>query len=286
MTDNSARQPKGVPVGGQFAATTHAEPAMNLTPRRPELAGWPESLPEPEVEISFGDDNVVTTSVSINGECLTEAWNPGDDVHSTESNSFENDLTQDEDINEAVEIWTRKKHNEIADAIRVETYAAVTRSKAGILAAATGKTKQLSDQELGELVGLNQSAAYAARRDAEYAATAVIARGVLKEHPTASHIGLRVDSADNGEFVSGAVVYDAEFNKLGYYDADAQYMQDAFDEDSGSYQGEGFVEHLGSLEAEPGKSWWSEYNMPGIDPDDAYTINLAKAAAWTPAVSR
>lgn len=31
MTDNVSRQPKGVPVGGQFAATTHAEPSLALS---------------------------------------------------------------------------------------------------------------------------------------------------------------------------------------------------------------------------------------------------------------
>jgi hypothetical protein len=30
-TDTAARQPKGVPVGGQFAATAHAEPEVSLT---------------------------------------------------------------------------------------------------------------------------------------------------------------------------------------------------------------------------------------------------------------
>ena len=30
MTTITARQPKGIPVGGQFAATTHAEPATQL----------------------------------------------------------------------------------------------------------------------------------------------------------------------------------------------------------------------------------------------------------------
>lgn len=31
-TEKTARQPKGVPVGGQFAATTHAEPELSLAP--------------------------------------------------------------------------------------------------------------------------------------------------------------------------------------------------------------------------------------------------------------
>lgn len=30
-TDTTARQPKGIPVGGQFAATTHSEPEVSLT---------------------------------------------------------------------------------------------------------------------------------------------------------------------------------------------------------------------------------------------------------------
>ncbi|MET4143775.1 hypothetical protein [Arthrobacter sp. UYCo732] len=32
MTTDIARQPKGIPVGGQFAATTHAEPSTSLVP--------------------------------------------------------------------------------------------------------------------------------------------------------------------------------------------------------------------------------------------------------------
>jgi len=37
MTENiSARQPKGIPVGGQFAATTHAEPTVGLHPDQPK----------------------------------------------------------------------------------------------------------------------------------------------------------------------------------------------------------------------------------------------------------
>jgi hypothetical protein len=31
-TDSAARQPKGIPVGGQFAATAHSEPDVSLTP--------------------------------------------------------------------------------------------------------------------------------------------------------------------------------------------------------------------------------------------------------------
>jgi hypothetical protein len=36
MTITSTRQPKGIPVGGQFAATTHSEPGLSLTPDEAE----------------------------------------------------------------------------------------------------------------------------------------------------------------------------------------------------------------------------------------------------------
>jgi hypothetical protein len=37
--ENTARQPKGVPVGGQFAATAHTEPAVSLAAPGPKLIG-------------------------------------------------------------------------------------------------------------------------------------------------------------------------------------------------------------------------------------------------------
>jgi hypothetical protein len=55
MTDNAPRQPKGIPVGGQFAATAHSEPDIALsteeTPRSvslpslPPRSGGPGALP-------------------------------------------------------------------------------------------------------------------------------------------------------------------------------------------------------------------------------------------------
>lgn len=281
MTENSQRQPKGIPVGGQFAATSHSEPALSLTPRRPEMNGWPETLPEPEVTFHLGDDNVITTNVAINGEPAFEVWNPGDDVHSVETSAFAMPELEDDDIADAAEAWAKAKHEQIADDLRTEMYAAVERSRARVLTAATGNAPQLTDDELGNLVGLNQTAAYAGKRDAELAATAVIARGVLKDHPDASHIGLRVDSGDTAEFVSGAVVYNADHEVLGSYDADAQYLTGPDDEDD-SYRGEGFVEHLGGLTVDPESSWWSAYNLPVSAPDDFFTVDLHKASTWTP----
>jgi hypothetical protein len=281
MTDNASRQPKGIPAGGQFAATEHAETSISLTPRRPELNGWPESLPEPEVSFHVGDDGVITTNVEINGEPAFEVWNPGDDVHSIETTQFDHPDLADNDCFEEAENWAKDKHNEIADDLRTEMHAAVERSRARVLAKATGTSPQLTDDELGALVGLNQTAAYNGKRDAEFAATAVIARGILKDHPDASHIGLRIDSGDGNEFVAGAVVYNADHEAIGSYNADAQYLTGPDDEDE-SYRGAGFVEHFNGLTASPDNAWWTAYNLPVSQPDDFFTIDLAKAAAWTP----
>src|SRR5689334_2778360 len=115
MTENIARQPIGIPVGGQFAATSHAEPVLNLlTPRRPELDGWPESLPEPEVTVSFGESNSIVTTVNINGEPAFEVWNRDDDVHNTETSAFVVDGMEDDNVAEAAEKWAMDKHNQIA----------------------------------------------------------------------------------------------------------------------------------------------------------------------------
>ncbi|QOT19202.1 hypothetical protein [Paenarthrobacter sp. YJN-5] len=76
MTENAARQPKGIPTGGQFAATNHAEPALNLASRRPELDGWPEHLPEPEVAVNIDDAGAISTAVSIEGEPVFTVWTP------------------------------------------------------------------------------------------------------------------------------------------------------------------------------------------------------------------
>ncbi|MET4144180.1 hypothetical protein [Arthrobacter sp. UYCo732] len=276
MTDNTARQPKGVPVGGQFAATAHAEPALSLTPRRPELNGWPESLPEPEVDYSVGENNVITTTVSIEGEPVFEVWNPADDVHDIENESFENEWLKDEDIHEAAQKWAHATHDTIAWPLRQEMTDAADRARARVLAAATGQAPQLSDEDLGKLVGLNQAAAYRARRDTELASVAVIARSILKDRPDAHHIGLQVDSADNGEFVSGAIIYDADGN---YISSLSSY--DSFLEDDEKYAGEDNASLFSGLEAEPDRAHWADLNIPIQEDDDRFTIDLQKAAAWT-----
>lgn len=277
-TEPVNRQPQGIPAGGQFAATTHAEAPISLTqPRRQELEGWPESLPDPEVSVHMGDDNVITTFVAIDGESVFEVWNPGDDVHSAESSTFEHPAVADEDIHDAAEAWARNKHNEIARDFRTEMHSAFERSKARILAKATGVPTEMSDKELGNLVTMSQSAQHAGRRDAELAATAVIARTVLKGHPDARHISLKVDSADNGEYVSGAVIYDAAGKNLG-----SLSRYESLLEPGEVFPGDEVADMFSALDTNPETSWWGAHNLPHSETDDPFTIDLAKAAAWTP----
>jgi hypothetical protein len=71
MTD-PARQPKGIPVGGQFAATTHTEPGISLDGPAPSRLELPEDgflgrharCPEPRpAEWVFGDDASIDAAV-------------------------------------------------------------------------------------------------------------------------------------------------------------------------------------------------------------------------------
>jgi hypothetical protein len=43
MSTNTTRQPAGIPAGGQFAATAHAEPGVNLTPEPRQDQGWQDA---------------------------------------------------------------------------------------------------------------------------------------------------------------------------------------------------------------------------------------------------
>lgn len=266
---------------GKYTYASHAPSAVTVgaPARRPELAGWPESLPEPEVDITFGDDNVVSTTVSINGESVFEVWNPADDIHSTETTSFVSRHTDDEGIHDEAETWAKEKHNEIADSVRAETAAAVRRTRAGILAKATGKAPEpASDEDLAQAIDDGYTVANSARRDAEYAASALLSRGILAEHPDAYAIGLVVSGADNGEYVSGAVVYNEDREQIGYYD----------EEDTHTSEGDGrparpFLKHLNDLTPIAGNSYWAAFNVSRPrHQDDQYTIELKRAAAWAP----
>lgn len=274
MTDSASRQPKGIPVGGQFAATSHAEPELGLaSPRRPELEGWPSTLPDPQVSFTLGDDGVITTSVEVGGEPAFEIWNPGDDVHSTETTVFVHPELEHDDVAAAAENWSTLRHNEIASDLRAEMRAATERSRARVLAKATGVPQQQTDNQLAAIIETNSHARSQSVRDVELASTALAARKILEVHPNAAYAEIRTCSWDNGEFVDGAVIKDSSYTQL-------HDLQDEGDDTAP--ESKTIVDLLKNLEAEPHNSYWSGAFSTGSYGDEIYTIDLRRAAAWAP----
>lgn len=268
---------------GKYTFTTRPE-ADNVTlapaPRRAELDGWPESVPEPEVTVDVGEGGTITTTVNVNGEPAFEVWNPADDIYDTESEAFVNGNIPDDVFDEA-QAWAHGKHNEMSGPLRDEQKAAFDRAKAAILAKATGVAPApASDEDLYEVINEGYTVANAARRDAEYATASILSRGILAEHPDAHAIGLYVSTADNGEYISGATVYNEAREQIGEYDEEDIHPA----KDSGRPD-RPFLENLGSLNPIAENAHWSAFNVtPVRDREDFYTIDLKKAASWAPGV--
>jgi len=104
MTDTVARQPQGIPVGGQFAPTFHSEPGFTLngsatTVSVPfqgsidlnessfgSLPQLPASVGTPEVTFDFDIDGKLETHVSVDGSTMS-FWN--DDMADEITNTIE-----------------------------------------------------------------------------------------------------------------------------------------------------------------------------------------------------
>lgn len=273
MTTEPNRVDAGVPTGGQFATKIKSDnvPSLGAPVRRPELEGWPENLPEPEVSFSLGDDSGITTSVNINGEPAFEVWNPGEDVHSIETSCYE--MGWSEPDADAAEAWAKKKHEQIASALRAEVYAAVERARPRALAAATGVTPQLTNEQLDDLVVLNGAAIQQAGRDIELASTALAARQILEAFPTAATAEIQVATWDDGEFVNGAVIRDATGLGLREYAEGEEADDEAAAE---------IIGLLKNLDSEASTAHWADAFSVGSRGAEAFTIDLQKASRWTP----
>lgn len=269
MTTEPNRVDAGVPTGGQFATKIKSDdvPSLGVTTRRPELAGWPESLPEPELEVSVGEGGTISTSVKVNGEEVFDIWNPADDIHDTESDDFVTDAIP-ADVHDAAKAWAFEKHNEIAWAIRHEQQAAFERSRADILAKATGARAAASDEELAGLIEDSGSVARQALKTTELASAALAARKIKDVHPEAVFADLTTDSWDNGEFISGVVVKNADRIPVAAY---AEGEEGA---------GGDIVALLKNLDADANNAHWSGELSTGTYGDELYEIDLEKAAAW------
>lgn len=90
MTITPTRQPQGIPVGGQFAANSHAEPGFGLNASDPavsvplqggrvdlhessfgSLPELPASVGTPEVTFDFNMDGKLETHVSVDGSTMS-----------------------------------------------------------------------------------------------------------------------------------------------------------------------------------------------------------------------
>lgn len=270
MTTEPNRVDAGVPTGGQFAAKIKSDdvPSLGTPARRPELAGWPESLPEPEVDVVVGEGGTISTTVKVNGEEVFDIWNPADDIYDTESDDFETRVRIPDDVHAAAKAWAYAKHNEMAGAIREEQRAAFELARADILAKATGIQAAASNEDLAGLIEDSGKAARQALRTTELASAALAARKIKDVHPEAVFADLTTDSWDNGEFISGVIVKDADRNPV------AEYTEG--DEGAG---GE-IVALLKNLDADANNAHWSGALSTGTYGEELYEIALEKAAAW------
>lgn len=127
-TDTQARQPAGVPTGGQFAATTRAEPGFRLPAevRIPiaavatvrdtsvPLPPWPEELPAPQVSYEpSADGPEVTVRWGENSGEYAVFWT---DEDGCDTNSLDDADTRDE--YEELDNETLDAVREYGDAVR------------------------------------------------------------------------------------------------------------------------------------------------------------------------
>ena len=108
MTETIARQPQGIPAGGQFAPTSHSEPAIGLNPtpatvpihfqgsidlRESAFQSLPElpaSVGTPEVAFDYSDTGKLETHVTVDGSTVS-FW--GDDLTGDIANTIDNGYT-------------------------------------------------------------------------------------------------------------------------------------------------------------------------------------------------
>lgn len=257
---------------GKFGEQVHAEAPVSLAEPRPrQLDGWPESLPEPRVEATIDDAGVITTFITMDGydghlESRTNDEGPVD------LDSFDSWDALGDDVRDQAMEWAEKKHRIIERGLRREMVKAAELAQARIVALHTGQAPKIEDHDLLTFAGTAREQAARLSRDAELSTAAVIARGVLEDHPTATYIGFTIDDGEKGDYISVADVFDADRNKLGEYDANEAESRLT------DYEGYRVARFLEDLNPEPSKSHWWDFNH-GYD---EYTIDLAQAAAWTP----
>ncbi|MET4143786.1 hypothetical protein [Arthrobacter sp. UYCo732] len=127
----TARQPQGIPVGGQFAATTHAEPALTLDPADDkthtaplsgtielrnasfdQLPDWPAGMPEPTVSFDFNDGKC-ETNITVDNKMMC-FWDSDGDGTINDTDNGDNPWEDfDEEDQEMALEWGKRVHQRI-----------------------------------------------------------------------------------------------------------------------------------------------------------------------------
>lgn len=168
MTDTIARQPQGIPAGGQFAATAHTEPSVGLkgpgaavpvqfqgqAVLNPAVFGslpeLPASVGTPEVSFSFSDAGKLATHVRVHGSTLSfwsedddEIANDIDNGHTVEGEVAPwSGIAEYEDF-EKTRTWAESVHERVEGATSqiLESAVESDASRAAIVAFATGRAE-------------------------------------------------------------------------------------------------------------------------------------------------
>jgi hypothetical protein len=126
-----ARQPQGIPTGGQFAPDTRSEPTIDLSPAGDktytarltttvelrnagfdQLPEWPAGLPAPEVSFSF-EGGKCETSITVDDKTMN-FWDSDSDgtINDTDNGSNPWEDFDEEDQEKALE-WGKRVHQRI-----------------------------------------------------------------------------------------------------------------------------------------------------------------------------
>lgn len=272
------RQPEGIPAGGQFAFALHPEAPISLAePRRPELEGWPTSLPDPKLSIEVGDEMEVSTKLTVEGHGSITVFTDNPSTGRCDYEQFVGEFEDvDEDTMEKVVAWTSERHLEMETELRRHMKMAADFISARTAAKATGKPVRASDEDLNSLIANAGSVASEARNAGELATMAMFSREILKRHPEAVSAELETVGYDDGEFLGEATIKDAEGNVITTYGEDLTEDEAAV------------TDLLRSMSPDADNAAWSEYTLRAEEfnvtsfESDSRTLNLAKAADWAP----
>jgi hypothetical protein len=251
----ATRQPKGIPVGGQFAATAHSESDVALqqptfTEYEAPITGtaklnlgsfeklpeWPAGMPEPSVTYDF-DDGKVNTYIDIDPSGSIRSmrfWTDDiDGTHNTTDHG-ENPWEEfDEEDQEAARAYGKEVHERIDSSTYGVMLEATTQGKVReiILAHATGqpveaqKSSEPTREQLAERAGQKYMAAQKALKDHDRLSMASLSAEIKAVFPTATEFRVTQNVDGRGSLWGHhmSTIRDADGNALAVGDKDARF---------------------------------------------------------------